>query len=139
MKSKESCKSCASLLIALVVSLSACHGGSPGSAEPPSGGSATGSQLPPAPQTTNRNIETPYCALAPTPEIGITEIERRNLSERTLDIALQSKAMQKTEHILLTLPTHYDASGATRYPVLYLLHGSLDDHRVLPRLHGRLG
>jgi S-formylglutathione hydrolase FrmB len=31
--------------------------------------------------------------------------------------------------VRILLPTDYDASGKTRYPVLYLLHGSIDDYK----------
>lgn len=115
--------------LAFVLLLSACGGDGRSTAIPsgPGGGSGS-SSLPPPPATTNRNIDTPYCALAPTPDIGIAEVERSNLSERTLNIALQSKAMQHIEQVLVTLPKNYDGSGATSYPVLYLLHGALDDH-----------
>lgn len=91
------------------------------------GGQGGDSGLPP-PQTSNRNIETPYCELAGEPEVGATEIARSSLSDRTLDISLESLALQEVQHIVVTLPRGYDPAGRTRYPVLYLLHGALDDY-----------
>ncbi len=91
-------------------------------------GDAAGSGLPPPPMTSNRNIETPYCERAPVPSIGLAEVGRSELTARTLELSLQSAAMQKVEKVLVTLPPDYDASGRTRYPVLYLLHGAFDDH-----------
>lgn len=92
-------------------------------------GTAGSSSLPPPPATTNQNIETPYCERASAPVIGdLVEVERRALTARTLELSLQSSAMQKVEKILVTLPQDYDASGRTQYPVLYLLHGAFDDH-----------
>ncbi len=111
----------------LLVLLAACGSSDNDDPARAPGGSSGGSRLPP-PATTNRNIETPYCELAPAPKIGIAEVARRHLSERTLELDLQSAAMQKLEQVLVTLPRDYDASGRKRYPVLYLLHGSLDDH-----------
>ena len=43
---------------------------------------------------------------------------------RGLDITLYSPAMDGPEHVDVLLPRHYDGSGTTRYPVLYLLHGA---------------
>jgi S-formylglutathione hydrolase FrmB len=43
---------------------------------------------------------------------------------RVLTIILNSPAMGGHVPIDVLLPRHYDPSGATRYPVLYLLHGA---------------
>jgi len=43
---------------------------------------------------------------------------------RVLNVVLNSPAMQDQQHVYVLLPRHYDASGATKYPVLYLLHGA---------------
>ena len=90
-------------------------------------GAARAAGLPPPPHTTNHNDETPQCDVAPTPQIGIQELGRERLSERTLDIRVQSLATQSEQHIAVVLPRNYDDSGRSRYPVLYLLHGSSDD------------
>jgi S-formylglutathione hydrolase FrmB len=42
---------------------------------------------------------------------------------RESDITLYSAALSQTTHVDVILPRGYDASGRTRYPVLYLLHG----------------
>jgi S-formylglutathione hydrolase FrmB len=43
---------------------------------------------------------------------------------RVLSVVLDSPAMEDQQHVYVLLPRNYDAGGATRYPVLYLLHGA---------------
>jgi S-formylglutathione hydrolase FrmB len=43
---------------------------------------------------------------------------------RVLDVVLNSPAMGDQQHVYVLLPSGYDPSGATKYPVLYLLHGA---------------
>jgi S-formylglutathione hydrolase FrmB len=43
---------------------------------------------------------------------------------RLQDVVLNSPALSGQTHVYVLLPKGYDASGATRYPVLYLLHGA---------------
>jgi S-formylglutathione hydrolase FrmB len=43
---------------------------------------------------------------------------------RVLSLVLNSPAMDDQQHVYVLLPRHYDASGSTKYPVLYLLHGA---------------
>lgn len=62
------------------------------------------------------------------PAVGINELSRSQLSSRLLDLRLYSHAMQGTQNVRMLLPANYDASGATRYPVLYLLHGFLGNY-----------
>lgn len=76
------------------------------------------------------NQESPYCEVAPAAAVGLQEVSRSKLSERTLDIVLDSVAMHGQQHVAVTLPQNYDASGKTRYPVLYLLHGSIADYKT---------
>lgn len=111
-------------LVALVASMLAACGNSAPGASP-----AVPAELPP-PATANRNIESPYCEVAGGTEAGVVEVARTALTDRTLDIALDSRALQEVQHIAVTLPRGYDATGSTRYPVLYLLHGALDDYRA---------
>ena len=92
-------------------------------------GAAAQAAAQPAPWTQDRNVDTPYCDLAPVPQVGVQETARENLSERTLEITLDSQAMQGAQRIVITLPRDHDASGKTRYPVLWLLHGALDNQR----------
>ncbi|HEY3843603.1 MAG TPA: alpha/beta hydrolase family protein [Acidimicrobiales bacterium] len=52
-----------------------------------------------------------------------------NTGGRVLDIVLDAPAMNGPTHIDVLLPRGYDPSGATRYPVLYLLHGAGGSYR----------
>lgn len=115
-------------LLGMVLALAACGGGGPGDDPAPAGDGAA-STLPPPPATTNDNIESPFCLLAPEPQAGATEVGRERLSQRSLDITLESAAAKSQQHIVVVLPENYDSSGATRYPVLYLLHGALGGPR----------
>ena len=64
---------------------------------------------------------------APT-QIGIREVSRTR-EGRLLTLQLRSAAMGDVEPVDVLLPPHYDASGRTRYHVLYLLHGAGGDYR----------
>ncbi len=46
---------------------------------------------------------------------------------RMTDLTLDVPALNRSVHANVLLPRGYDASGATRYPVLYLLHGGAGD------------
>jgi S-formylglutathione hydrolase FrmB len=56
---------------------------------------------------------------------------------RMSDITLYSPALTVTTHVMILVPRGYDPSGATRYPVLYLLHGVGGDPRAWTE-HGAL-
>ena len=77
---------------------------------------------------TSGAVDPPTCVVrgAP-PKVGISELSRKQASDdgRLLDIRVHSDAMQGTQPLYVLLPRGYDASGRTRYPVLYLLHGAL--------------
>ena len=78
--------------------------------------------------------DSPGCLVRTAPpKIGISELSRANVTARLLDLRVHSEAMQGTQPVYVLLPSNYDASGATRYPVLYLLHGALDDYTSYPR------
>jgi len=47
----------------------------------------------------------------------------RALDARLHELTLSTPALPAPTHVRVLLPDGYDASGATRYPVLYLLHG----------------
>jgi S-formylglutathione hydrolase FrmB len=70
------------------------------------------------------DLPSPGCLLAPKPAVGISEVSRTAPAERVLDVVVRSEAMGGNQHVNVLLPPSYDASGATRYPVLYLLHGA---------------
>ena len=73
----------------------------------------------------------PPCFARSTPiDAGLTETARTTgAGGRLLDLTLQSTATHGPQHVNVLLPVGYDASGTTRYPVLYLLHGSLQSYR----------
>jgi S-formylglutathione hydrolase FrmB len=77
-----------------------------------------------APAHAATTVDSPPCVLAPRPRLGISEVARRHVSSRVLELTLRSTAMGAEQKVDVLLPTGYDPSGATRYPVLYLLHGS---------------
>ena len=62
------------------------------------------------------------------PKVGISEVSRKRVSDRLLELHLHSDAMQDTQPVYVLLPKGYDAGNATRYPVLYLLHGALGSY-----------
>ncbi|MDX6664040.1 MAG: hypothetical protein QOG68_246, partial [Solirubrobacteraceae bacterium] len=64
---------------------------------------------------------------AAAPKVGIKELSRTQ-SGRLVTLQLQSAAMGNTQPVNVLLPAGYDPSGATRYPVLYLLHGALGQY-----------
>ena len=55
----------------------------------------------------------------------LSVVSSKPLDARVTDYTLSSPAMQADVHVNVMVPARYDASGATRYPVLYLLHGAL--------------
>jgi S-formylglutathione hydrolase FrmB len=69
----------------------------------------------------------PGCVPRPSPPVPgqLTIVAEKPLDARVTDILLHSPAMQQDVHADVMLPAGYDPSGATRYPVLYLLHGAL--------------
>jgi S-formylglutathione hydrolase FrmB len=70
------------------------------------------------------NPDSPGCVVAPAPRIGLTRTSSRAVDARIADLTLHSVAMAGDQHVDVMVPRGYDPSGATRYPVLYLLHGS---------------
>jgi S-formylglutathione hydrolase FrmB len=75
------------------------------------------------------NVESPYCVRrAEAPARGLELVESRQVAARTHELTFESAAMERQEKATVILPEGYDPSGATRYPVLYLLHGAFGDH-----------
>jgi S-formylglutathione hydrolase FrmB len=73
--------------------------------------------------------DSPGCVpRAHPPAIGLREVARRQVADRTLELALHSDAMQGDQKVDVLLPRGYDPSGRTRYPVLYLLHGAFGNY-----------
>ena len=69
----------------------------------------------------------PGCVPRPAPPTPgqLTIVSEKPLDARVTDLDLRSPAMQQDVHVNVMLPAGFDPSGATRYPVLYLLHGAL--------------
>ena len=69
----------------------------------------------------------PGCVPRPAPPTPgqLTIVSEKPLDARVTDLDLHSPAMQQDVHVNVMLPAGFDPSGATRYPVLYLLHGAL--------------
>src|SRR4051794_7871982 len=58
-----------------------------------------------------------------------TLIKTEQLDPRLQELTFTTPALESETHVRVLLPDGYDASGRTRYPVLYLLHGSVDDYK----------
>jgi diacylglycerol O-acyltransferase/trehalose O-mycolyltransferase len=69
----------------------------------------------------------PGCVPRPSPPAPgqLAIVAEKPLDARVTDLTLSSPAMKQDVHVNVMLPAGYDPSGATRYPVLYLLHGAL--------------
>ena len=59
----------------------------------------------------------------------LTLTRTQQLDPRLQELTFTTPALASETHVRVLLPDGYDASGRTRYPVLYLLHGSVDDYR----------
>jgi S-formylglutathione hydrolase FrmB len=58
-----------------------------------------------------------------------TLVKTEQLDPRLQELTFTTPALASETHVRILLPDGYDASGRTRYPVLYLLHGSVDDYK----------
>lgn len=71
----------------------------------------------------------PACAPRTAPvHTGVEEIGQFAIG-RLLTLKLRSRSLGNVQPVRVLLPVHYDRSGRTRYPVLYLLHGAGGDYR----------
>src|SRR5947207_878867 len=61
---------------------------------------------------------------------GLHLVSSQRLSDRLIELTMTTDALTDATHVRVLLPSGYDSSGATRYSVLYLLHGALDDYRA---------
>ncbi|MEA2421069.1 MAG: hypothetical protein QOF55_168 [Thermoleophilaceae bacterium] len=71
-------------------------------------------------------------ALAPTVASAADPpklVSEQRLDQRLVELAFTTPALASETHVRVLLPTGYDTSGRTRYPVLYLLHGAIDDYK----------
>ena len=67
---------------------------------------------------------------APAARAGLREVGARRLDARLLELTLRTDALAAATRVRVLLPTGYRAGGRRRYPVLYLLHGALNDERA---------
>lgn len=65
-------------------------------------------------------------APADTPPLEL--VDTVAVSSRMVDHVFSTPALDAQTRVRVLLPTNYDASGATRYPVLFLLHGGAADY-----------
>src|SRR4051794_6807009 len=56
-------------------------------------------------------------------------VKSEQLDPRLAELTFSTSALAAETHVRVLTPTDYDASGRTRYPVLYLLHGAIDDYK----------
>ncbi len=67
-------------------------------------------------------------ALAEVPTVrssdGLTVASQTSLSDRLLELAIDTPSVLGRRKVRVLLPTDYDPAGSKRYPVLYLLHGA---------------
>lgn len=59
---------------------------------------------------------------------GLTLIGSKQLDSRLAELTLLTPALANATNVRVLLPAGYHSSRRTRYPVLYLLHGSFDDY-----------
>jgi S-formylglutathione hydrolase FrmB len=72
----------------------------------------------------------PACVARTAPvDIGVTQVSRARVG-RLVTLRLRSRAMGDVQPVRVLLPRHFDISGRTRYPVLYLLHGANADETM---------
>ena len=88
----------------------------------------------PAPACTPRNAPIPT-----GPASLVSEHTVDNTGGRLQQVVLDSPALGGQTGLYVLLPKGYDPSGATHYPVLYLLHGALDNYGQWYREGGIIG
>jgi diacylglycerol O-acyltransferase/trehalose O-mycolyltransferase len=72
----------------------------------------------------------PACAQRADPIEPSVREAGRSVNGRVITLSLASGAMGNLQTVNVLLPSSYDRSGRTRYPVLYLLHGAGGDNRT---------
>jgi S-formylglutathione hydrolase FrmB len=56
-------------------------------------------------------------------------VSHQQLDPRLEELTFSTPALAAETHVRVLLPSGYDPGGHTRYPVLYLLHGAIDDYK----------
>lgn len=79
---------------------------------------------PPAPAGPNSNN-----GALPVPAQPLTLVSDVALSDRLHELTVMSPAMEREVPLRVLLPTDYDPKAATRYPVLYMMHGCCNGQR----------
>jgi S-formylglutathione hydrolase FrmB len=64
---------------------------------------------------------------AATAHAALREVGERRLDGRLIELTLRTDALSAATRVRVVLPSGYARSPRRRYPVLYLLHGALDD------------
>jgi len=68
-----------------------------------------------------------------TADDGAKVVNQTTVAPRTVDLSITSPALSGTETVRLLLPPDWSNQPASRWPVLYLLHGCCDDYRSWTR------
>jgi S-formylglutathione hydrolase FrmB len=68
-------------------------------------------------------------AAVPARADGLKLESRKQVNPRLVELTFTTPSVAKPTGVRILLPDGYDASGRTRYPVLYLLHGAIDDFK----------
>jgi S-formylglutathione hydrolase FrmB len=56
-------------------------------------------------------------------------VKTEQLDPRLTELTFTTPALATETHVRVLVPADYDTTGHSRYPVLYLLHGSIDDYK----------
>jgi S-formylglutathione hydrolase FrmB len=68
-------------------------------------------------------------APAPGDGAGLHVVGTAQIDPRLADLTVSTSALAAPVHVRILVPADYAAHTTRRYPVLYLLHGALDDYR----------
>src|SRR5213079_1878335 len=68
-------------------------------------------------------------AAAPAHASGLRLVSSKRVDRRLVELTFQTPALNGSTGVRVLLPAGYDPKAKRRYPVLYLLHGSVDDYR----------
>jgi S-formylglutathione hydrolase FrmB len=66
---------------------------------------------------------------APTDGQGLHVVAATQIDPRLVDLTVSTAALAAPVHVRILVPADYAAAPARRFPVLYLLHGALDNYR----------
>src|SRR5437879_2990728 len=68
-------------------------------------------------------------AAAPAQGAALKLVGAKRLDKRLVELTFQTAALPGPTGVRVLTPKGYNPHGKRRYPVLYLLHGSIDDYR----------